>query len=116
MPALLYAAYHIFGREKEYTVPRYLSFVPNADRKPWVVNQIFKGQALDYDDEGFYATLLDLHLKKKIEITTKPGGLLIEILDDSVEDAYEGQVMAFLRTMARNGVVDTDRRQDRRLH
>jgi uncharacterized membrane protein len=112
MPLLLYAAYQIYGREKEYTVPRYLSFVPNAARKPWVVNQIFKGRALDYDDEGFYATILDLHLKKKIEITTKPGGLLIEILDDSVADAYERQVMTFLKILARNGVVDTDRIAD----
>ncbi|MFQ6053720.1 MAG: DUF2207 domain-containing protein, partial [Candidatus Bathyarchaeia archaeon] len=96
MPALLYAVYHVYGREREYTVPRYLSYVPNKDRKPWVVNQIFKEGALDYDDDGFYATLLDLHRRKKIEITPKPAGLLIEILDPDVDDSYEKRVMEFL--------------------
>ena len=57
-PFLFYGIYHLYGREGEYTVPRYLSFVPNRDRKPWLVNQIFKSDALDYDDDGFYATLL----------------------------------------------------------
>lgn len=109
MPALLYVAYHIYGREKDYTVPRYLSYVPNKQRKPWVVNQIFKRGALDYDDDGFYATLLDLHMRKKIRITTKPGGLLIEIIDDVVDDRYERRVMGFLQMLAVDGVVDTDR-------
>ncbi|GAH61967.1 unnamed protein product, partial [marine sediment metagenome] len=63
MPFALYWVYNLYGREREYTVPRYLSTVPNRDRKPWLVNQVFTKGAYDYDDDGFYATLLDLHLR-----------------------------------------------------
>jgi uncharacterized membrane protein len=71
MPFLLVGLYYVYGREKDYTVPRYLSTVPNESRKPWIVNQIFEGTPVDYDDNGFYATLLDLEMKKKIEFKEK---------------------------------------------
>ena len=112
MPFLIYAVYHLYGREREYTVPNYLSYVPNRSRKPWLVNQIFVRGVLDYDDDGFYATLLDLHLRKKIRIGTKPGGLLIKILDDDLDDRYERRVMDLLQMLAEHGVFDTDRLED----
>jgi len=108
MPFLLYAVYQIYGSEEEYTAPEYLSYVPNRDRKPWVVNQIFKGAALDYDDDGFYATLLDLHMRRKIRIETRPGGLLIHIIDDDLDDKYEKRVFGFLQMLSDDGLVDTD--------
>ncbi|MFP3951740.1 MAG: DUF2207 family protein [Candidatus Bathyarchaeia archaeon] len=108
MPILLYAIYHIYGREKEYTVPRYLSTIPNSDRKPWVVNQIFEDTALDYDDDGFYATLLDLHLRGKIEIETGEGKIRIRINDTVSEDRYERRVMGLLETLSEDGVVDSN--------
>ncbi|UCH56814.1 MAG: DUF2207 domain-containing protein, partial [Candidatus Bathyarchaeota archaeon] len=109
MPLLLYWVYSLHGREREYTVPQYLSYVPNRGRKPWVVNQIFKSGVLDYDDDGFYATLIDLHRRGKIRIETKPAGLLIKILNEELEDVYERRVMGFLQILAEDGVVDTDR-------
>ena len=74
MPFIIYYIYVRHGKEKEYTVPSYLSYVPNNERRPWLVNQIFKGGVFDYDDEGFYATLLDLNLRGNIDIESKPGG------------------------------------------
>ncbi|UCD44646.1 MAG: DUF2207 domain-containing protein [Candidatus Bathyarchaeota archaeon] len=109
MPALIYIVYYRYGREREYTVPRYLSYVPNRERKPWLVNQVFVKGVLDYDDDGFYATILDLHMRKKIRVTTKPGGLLIELLDTEVEEIYERRVIGFLQSLAEDGVFDTDR-------
>ncbi|MBC8497367.1 DUF2207 domain-containing protein, partial [Candidatus Bathyarchaeota archaeon] len=109
MPFLLYGVYNLYGREREYTVPEYLSTIPNRERKPWLVNQVFTKGAYDYDDDGFYATLLDLHVRKKIQIEEKPGGLVIRLIDIEVEDVYERRVIGFLQMIAEDNVVDTDR-------
>ena len=109
MPFLLVGLYFTYGKEKEYTVPNYLSTAPNENRKPWVVNQIFEGTPVDYDDNGFYATLLDLEMRKKIVFEEKTrGGLLIKILDRNVQDQYERKVLDFLDTLAIGNTVDTD--------
>jgi len=85
-----------------------LSYVPNRERKPWVVNLVFKSDALDFDENGFYATLLDLHRRGKIQITPKENGLIIRILDSNVEDYYERRVLRLLRKLSFRGVLDTD--------
>ncbi len=46
-PLLLILIYYRFGKEKRYTVPKVLSTIP-ANRKPWLVNMVFKGDAYDY--------------------------------------------------------------------
>jgi uncharacterized membrane protein len=109
IPLGLYGLYYIYGKEKEYTVPRYLSTIPNEDRKPWVVNQIFEDTALDYDDDGYYATLLDLHMRDIIEISLEDSKLRIKLTDARVNDPYEKRVMNFLRSLAEDGVVRSDR-------
>jgi len=103
--ALLYMAY---GMEKHFIVPKYLSTLPNKKIKPWVVNLVFKRDALDYDEDGFYATLLDLHKRGKIEIKTKKKGLAIKIKNRRGIDDYEHRVMDFLTEISKKGVVDTD--------
>jgi uncharacterized membrane protein len=108
MPLLLYAVYYRYGREKEYTVPRYLSAMPNRERRPWLVNQIFKSDALDYDADGFYATILDLHRRGIVSLESKTGGLLIRLVGEGVDDPYERSVLGFLRSLSVGGVVDTD--------
>jgi uncharacterized membrane protein len=108
-PLLMYAVYYLYGRERGYTVPRYLSTVPNRERRPWLVNQIFKSDALDYDADGFYATILDLHRRGIVSISSKPGGLLIRLLGDGVDDPYERRVLGFLSSLSVGRVVDTDR-------
>lgn len=107
VPFLLLVIYIKYGRERSYTVPRYLSFVPNPARKPWVVNLVFKGDALDFDEDGFYATILDLHRRGKIRIIPRDGDLLIKIVDKNVDDRYERRVLRFLSRFSVNDTVDT---------
>ena len=109
-PFLLLAIYHRYGREKPFTVPQYLSFIPNPEMKPWQVNLLFKGDAVTFDQDGYYATLLDMHRKKIVEITEKPGGesVTIRIIRDHSDDPYEERVLDFLRQVGTDGVVDSD--------
>jgi uncharacterized membrane protein len=108
-PLIFILIYVIYGREKKFSIPKYLSFVPNNDIKPWVVNLIFKNDALDFDENGFYATLLDLHERKKINIMTKNKGLVIQILNQENLDNYEKRVMDFLQGISDNGIIDTNK-------
>ncbi len=107
-PLIFILLYVRFGREKQFVVPKYLSFVPNNKIKPWVVNLIFKSDALDFDENGFYATLLDLHKRKKISMKTKDKGLTIQILNKEGLDGYEQRVLGFLEDISENGIIDTD--------
>ena len=107
-PVILALLYVTFGREKRFVVPKYLSTVPNKERKPWVVNLVFNGDAFDFDENGFYATLLDLHRRGKIRISPKNGGLAIQVLNQAGDDTYENRVLGFLSDMSKGGVMDTD--------
>jgi len=108
VPIALIVLYVAFGREKRFVVPKYLSTIPNKERKPWIVNLVFKGDAIDFDDNGFYATLLDLHMKGKIKLSSKDDNLAIQILDQTSDDIYERRALQFLGKISKNGVVDTD--------
>lgn len=105
MPIGLYMIWNRVGKENDYVVPRTLSVIPNKDRAAWVVNLVFKKDAADFDEDGFYATLLDLHIKEKISISTEETEATIEILDDQGLDRYETMVMDFLSSIAVNNVV-----------
>ena len=122
IPFLLLGFWFRFGREEDVTVPTYLSTVPNPDRKPWYVNLVYNKGMLKFDENGFYATLLDLDNRGKIKIEPREGaqttqtldwnllsdtaatnqptgngsGLRIQILDTNVTDGYEKKVMEFL--------------------
>ncbi len=74
VPVLLIYLYYHYGREKMFTIPEYLSTIPNPALKPWQVNLLFKDDALDFDEDGYYATLLELHRRKIIQITEKGAG------------------------------------------
>ncbi len=41
-PLWVYRIWSRVGREKDYTVPRTLSFIPDTKRPPWLVNLVFK--------------------------------------------------------------------------
>ena len=104
VPCLLLGLWFRYGREEDVTVPTYLSTVPNPDRKPWYVNLVYNKGMLKFDENGFYATLLDLDTRGKIKIepheanpsTGIGSGLRILVLDTNVSDAYEKKVMEFL--------------------
>jgi uncharacterized membrane protein len=115
VPFLLLGLWFRFGREEDVTVPHYLSTVPNPDRRPWYVNLVYNKGMLKFDENGFYATLLDLDNRGKIKIlpweeehtsqtsngtvadasSRSGGGLRILILDTAVSDEYERKVMGF---------------------
>lgn len=108
-PFLLVIFYRKYGREKQFTVPEYLSFCPNPAMKPWAVNLLFKGDAINFDQDGYYATLLDLHRRKVITIQEKPGGkgIVITLNKTQSEEPYEQRVLDFLQNLEENGVVDS---------
>jgi uncharacterized membrane protein len=115
-PFALALFYFKFGKEKQFTVPSTLSYVPHK-RKPWLVNMVFRGDAFDFDEDGFYATLLDLHERGAIEIDIDSKvGLKIKLLKNvgAVDaeaagnefDDYERNVLSFLKEHSANGTFD----------
>jgi uncharacterized membrane protein len=108
LPLGLYGLWMIYGREKDYTVPPFLSTIPNRTRKPWIVNLVFKRDATDFDKDGFHATLLDLHERGIIKIEVEDKDVVINIINDRGLDRYETKVMDFLKMIARNNVVKTE--------
>jgi uncharacterized membrane protein len=110
-PFLLLGLWIRYGREEDVTVPTYLSTVPNPERKPWLVNLVFRKGVSDLDEDGFYATLLDLQRRKKIRIEPREGGMKIFILSRDVEDAYEQKTMEFLGKLATLDVTSPDNPQ-----
>jgi uncharacterized membrane protein len=94
-PLIVFLIYRYFGREKKFTVPKYLSYIPNPKRKPWEVNVIFNGDALVGDENAFYATLLDLQRRGFLKINESK----VEILKNSGPfDDYERNVIHFIQT------------------
>jgi uncharacterized membrane protein len=113
IPITLLYVYWRHGRERRYVTPRYLSYPP-VKRKPWLVNLIFKGDVSDFDENGLYATLLDLHMKGKLNVKVKEpskggeSGLQIQVLDPRGDDEYENMVLKFFSENAFRGTFDTD--------
>ena len=108
-PLLLLFTYFRYGREREFTVPEYLSTIPNPSMKPWEVNLLFKGDAMVFDEDGYYATLLDLHRRKVVTITEEQGGgnIRIRLNRSDSADPYEQKVLSFLGEIATEGVVNS---------
>lgn len=105
-PLVLFIVYRRYGKERSFTVPGVLSFIPNS-RKPWQVNLVFKWDPFDFDRDGFYATILNLERQGLVDIQSEePDGFRIKILKgpDAVEDNYERKVLMFLSKNAENDV------------
>jgi uncharacterized membrane protein len=109
-PFLFLAIYHYYGRERQFTVPEYLSFTPHPEMKPWAVNLLFKGDAIDFDQDGYYATLLDLHRRNLITIREKPDGKGVTVTRNQgdTDDSYEQKVLSFLGDVGKEGTVDSE--------
>lgn len=108
-PLIIALLYITYGKEKDFAVPKFLSFVPNEKIKPWVVNLVFKRDALDFDENGFYATLLDLHKRNNIQIKKKNKGLSIRIINAKGLDDYEKRAFNFLKEMSEGDILDTSK-------
>ncbi|MCD6510493.1 MAG: DUF2207 domain-containing protein [Thermoprotei archaeon] len=112
-PILIIILYLIWGREKEYTVPEYLSFVPNTNRKPWEVNLLFKSDATTIDDDALYATLLDLKKRGVIDIEVKDDDIILRLREVKDLDRYERRVIALIKLWGRDGVLSFAELKDR---
>lgn len=109
-PLLLLLIHRKYGAERAFTAPGILGYVPNK-RKPWMVNLIFKGEPLNFDQNGFYATLLDLQRRKVLSI--KPiteGGICITLPKclDAIDDRYERNVLKFLMDNSTGDVFNSN--------
>ncbi|MBK3332550.1 DUF2207 domain-containing protein [Persephonella atlantica] len=96
-PVFIFALYSRYGREKSFTVPHFLSFIPEKSRKPYIVNLVFNGDVLEADENAFYSTLLDMHKKGIIKIEPFPSDLQIKIVRYYSEDPYEKRILQFLK-------------------
>ncbi len=108
-PLVLLGIYYWKGREKKFVVPEYLSYVPNPKLKPWLVNLLYKGDALTIDDDALYATILDLEKRGYIEIVGDENHVVIKLKKEPQPgelDRYEKDVFDFLKRYSRNGVFD----------
>ncbi len=102
LPFLFIIIYRRFGKEKPVTVPEFVCLTPDRSLKPWQVNLIFKNDAVDFDEDGFNATLFDLHRRGIITISVKQEGreICIKVQDDHELDSYEEQVVKLIRIFA----------------
>jgi uncharacterized membrane protein len=107
-PVGLILVYNKYGKERSTTVPRFLSFVPKK-RKPWIVNLVFRKSPFDFDENGFYATLLDLHRREIIQIETIKNGVKLKLIrkPDASDDDYERNVMRFIEQFGVKDVFNT---------
>lgn len=107
-PALLVVRYYLIGREKEFTVPEYLSYTPNPVRKPWQVNLLFHRDAIDMSEDAFYATILDFARRGIIEVKdVGKDDVVLEVkrdVDSGSLDIYESRVLEFLKEFSTNNV------------
>jgi hypothetical protein len=110
IPFLFVLMYYLHGRETPAgIVPEYLSDIPNLSLTPFQVNLLFKDDPRQSDEFGFYATLLHLQRKKRIEIASRKDrrGVIIRILDGSGDDEYERRVLEFFGLYSHNGIFDS---------
>ncbi len=109
VPVALLLLYRRYGREKAFTVPEYLSTIPDPSKPPYVVNLLFKGDAGTSDADGFYATVLDLHRRGLIRVEEVAGGedVRIQLHSARSNNPYEQRVLDFLGAIATDNVVDT---------
>jgi len=107
-PILLVIRYYRVGREKKYVVPEYLSYIPNKERKPWQVNLLFHRDAVQLDENAFYATILDFARRGLVEILKADKDDVVlrirEVQGAEELDGYESNIYEFLKKYSRDGV------------
>ncbi|SMO65078.1 Uncharacterized membrane protein [Balnearium lithotrophicum] len=97
-PIFFYLFYLKFGREKEFLVPSFLSYVPNPKRKPYVVNLLFNRDALSGDENALFSTVLDFIRRGIVSVKKSYNSLVIEILKENEKfDDYERKVIEFFK-------------------
>ncbi len=106
-PLFLIAIFLRHGREKQTVIPpEHISFVPDPPSlSPWQVNLLFKGDAVDFDENGFYATILDLHRRGILRVTEHDdaSGVDIQVIKNVSADTYEQRVINFVSNAGTGG-------------
>lgn len=109
IPVLLLGIWYRYGREKSYTVPDHLSFVPDPSIKPWLVSLVFSGDPGKFPEEGLHATLIDLHRRGIISIQQQSEkDFSIRVLKNGTGDRYEEQVIRTLSLLSEDGIVTNE--------
>ena len=108
-PVFLIVIFLRHGQEKQAVIPEHISFVPDPSLLPWQVNLLFKGDAIEFDENGFYATILDLHRRGFLRVTEHEdaSGVDIQVVKTVSDDAYEQRVINFVSNAGTGGVLDT---------
>ena len=114
-PAAFLALYFTRGRERGFTVPSYLHYVPNPSRKPWEVDLLFSGDATTIGPNAFYATLLDLKRRGVIDIEVSEEDVVLKLAHwaDTELDEYEKRVVDIIRWYGDNGVLSFRKLRER---
>jgi uncharacterized membrane protein len=108
-PLILLGIWYRYGRERSYTVPDHLSFVPDPTLKPWLVSLIFSGDPGKFPEEGLHATLIDLHRRGVIVIEQPTEKTFtIRVVKHETDDPYEEQVIRILALLSTHGVVTSE--------
>jgi uncharacterized membrane protein len=97
-PVFFYLLYLKFGKEREFLVPKFLSCVPNPNRKPYQVNLLFAGDASFADENALFSTVLDLKRRGILEVKREFGNLILKIVKENKKlDGYEAKVLDFIK-------------------
>ncbi|RLF06007.1 MAG: hypothetical protein DRK00_02805, partial [Thermoprotei archaeon] len=114
-PAFFIALYLTRGRERGFTVPSYLHYVPNPSRKPWEVDLLFSGDATTIGPNALYATLLDLKRRGVINIEVSEEDVVLKLArwTDVELDEYERRVVDVIRWYGENGVLSFRKLEER---
>ncbi len=113
MPFVLLLIYRKYGAEKKYTVPQFLSYIPNKERKPWLVNMLYYGDSTVTDQNAFFATLLDMEKRGFLELDTIGGDIKVRIKGKVPQDPYERKVLTFLITYAEGNTFSLEKIENR---
>jgi len=114
-PLFIFFIYRIFGRERSFSVPRFLSFIPNRNRKPWFVNMVFSGDATETDESAYFSTLLDMERRGLIEIKEELGDIKIKVNEMHIEDPYERKILMFITGNASDEGIFSIRDMEKRM-
>lgn len=89
--------YYKYGRESFTVVPRYISYIPNKNEKPWKVNLLFVKNPETTEKEAFFATLWDLERRGLITVLGQSIDLRKALENKDKLDVYEKRVIEVLR-------------------
>ena len=105
-PLFYLGFYYFTGREESVRLPYSVGYVPDLAIKPWFVNLLFKGDAMNYDFDGFMSTIIDLSRRKVLDINAEDEIINISVIHKNVDDGYEHRILNFIESVSINGTLN----------